>query len=171
MNLIFDIENLITENVEARLTNINDLSDKIEFLFALLEFTENDKFTTDEINDINNQYLELTNERYELVYLDMDSKEFILEYAKYFNDFDDIKRAISGLCGELTKEEVLMDLEKKLNLRKADIEAEKSRLIDNLEFDEIIYPDNYEEKKKPTQEPKKKSLAEVFAEIEKKRRG
>lgn len=42
-------------------------------------------------------------------------------------------------------------------------------LIDNLEFDEIIYPDNYEEKKKPKQEPKKKSLAEIFANIEKQR--
>ncbi len=171
MSLIFDINNLITKDIEARLIDVKDLSAKIKFLFDLLEFTENAKFKPDEINDINNQYLELTNERYELVYLDMDSKEFILEYAKYFNNFDDIKRAISGLCGELTKDEVFIDLEKKLNLRKADIESEKSRLIDNLEFDEVIYPDNYEEKKSPKQEPKKKSLAEIFADAEKKRRG
>lgn len=102
---IFDINNLISETVEEKLSSA-DFEGKVKILIDLVDFRYN--FSGDVVDDINEFYFNATQRRdYNSVLLCSEEKQFIYEYAKYFPDFNKVKRLINGLCNECFKENTI----------------------------------------------------------------
>ena len=78
---MFEISNLIVDDIKILLSKAETVKDKAEILLRLLEYEK-----TDTRYDVS-QY-----------YLTSDDKEFILEYAEKTNDLDKTVALINNLC-------------------------------------------------------------------------
>ena len=111
---MFDIDNLITEDIRDILTD-KSVEKQTEFLLNLIEFNI---YYPKYSNSISHLWYTKCNERYDASqYLIADEdKEFIAEYAKNTEDINKVKELINKLCslsdGVLSYDEVIAEAEK-----------------------------------------------------------
>ena len=84
---MFEISNLIVDDIKILLSKAETVKDKAEILLRLLEYDEN---FLEHAAAISEKYFEKPDTRYDVsqYYLTSDDKEFILEYAEKTNDLD-----------------------------------------------------------------------------------
>lgn len=158
--IMFNIDNLIPPEIKNRIENIDSLEDKINYLFNLIDLYYN--FNAADIDLIKAHYIQNTGSPdIPQINLSSDDKNFVLEYAAVFNDFDKVKALINGLCDDNYKDDVInratsemMDYELRQQEEREDAAIQ---IYSDLEFDN----DNNHETIK-----KQKSLTSIFADIE-----
>ena len=94
---MFEISNLIVDDIKILLSKAETVKDKAEILLRLLEYDEN---FLEHAAAISEKYFEKPDTRYDVsqYYLTSDDKEFILEYAEKTNDLDKTVALINNLC-------------------------------------------------------------------------
>lgn len=75
--ILFNINNLITENIENRIKKESSIVNKTKLLLDLIDYNSSSVFSFDEKKEIENFYISTTNEGYDTPYLDSDTKDFI----------------------------------------------------------------------------------------------
>lgn len=141
--VLFNIDNLISPLILKEIEGLTLLSDKIKFLFKLLDYTFN--FSPEYIDSVKYYYLERTGEKYSPVYLDQDQQEFILEYAEYFNDYNEVKILLNGICNDITRDEAIASAQKRIadekNRIKQELHDKSVKFLDELLFDDDVSND------------------------------
>lgn len=96
--ILFNINNLITENIENRIKKESSIVNKTKLLLDLIDYNSSSVFSFDEKKEIENFYISTTNEGYDTPYLDSDTKDFIMQYAAAVGNLDRIKHLINECC-------------------------------------------------------------------------
>lgn len=157
--VLFNINNLISPTIKELLSNANSSEEKVNILFQLIDYNYN--FSPEVINEIKSYYQEQSGEIYKPVYLDIDSKDLIIEYAQYF-DFNKVLKFINAITFDDTKEIAISNAISDIAEERKKIERkkfeEKNNIVDNLIF--------YDEKKSENKNKEQKSLDTRFKEAQ-----
>lgn len=148
MDTFFRIEYLIPKVIENRLAEYENNADKTKLLLELLDFPNSEKFSGDEKKIISEYYISQTNEPYSPKYLDFDTVTLFVGYSAKEKDFEKIKKSLSGLCNTSMKEIATDNIQKELENIEQEIQKQKeveqkqevekkSKIIFDLEFEEI----------------------------------
>lgn len=159
-NVLFNVNDLISPTLKEMLEGIADISDKVKFLFQVIDFAH--YFDGVLVNEISNFYIAQTGERYELIYLSGDDKEFLEEYASCIQDFEKTKQVLNGICSDETYDECLAKAQEEIEqIRELQQGESKSQSLTT----HLVFNDD-EPSSDSTKSNKHKSLDMLLAEAQ-----